>query len=117
VTRIDISIDSSRIVHLVLLIVYANSIWYSIENGLAHGTDGLGGNLKAQARLHAPGPRPEVAPARFGVRFPSHWCHGIVRHLEGCVVSHRSIRESTARFKPVDTRAVAREVAQAALPV
>ena len=37
----------------------------------------------------------EVAPARFWARFPSHWCHGIVRHLEGCVVSHRStsIRE------------------------
>ena len=42
-------------------------------------------------RLHAHAP--EVAPARYWARFPSHWCHGIVRHLEGCAVPHRSIRE------------------------
>ncbi len=36
---------------------------------------------------------PEVAPARFWTRFPSHWFHGIVRYLEGCDVPHRSIRE------------------------
>jgi hypothetical protein len=56
---------------------------------------------------------PEVAPARSWARFPSHWCHGMVRHLarEGCVVSHRSIRVASFKLKPVDTS----EVAQAAL--
>jgi hypothetical protein len=39
---------------------------------------------------------PEVAPVRSWARFPSHWCHGMVRDLEGCAVSHAisgSIRE------------------------
>jgi hypothetical protein len=58
---------------------------------------------------------PEVAPARSWARFPIHWCHGIVRHLEGSAVSesHRSRRSigGKLRFKPVDTS----EVAQAAL--
>ena len=41
-------------------------------------------SVKVQA--HAP----EVEPARYyWARFPSHWFHGMARHFEGCVVSHR----------------------------
>ena len=50
------------------------------------GTDGSGG--KGRTRM-----RPKnSAPALSWARFPSHWCHGIVRHLKGCAVLHRSIR-------------------------
>ncbi len=51
----------------------------------------------SRQRLHAHAP--EGAPARSwqllsSARFPSHWCHGVVRHLGGraVTVSHRSIR-------------------------
>ncbi len=58
----------------------------SINVKVIYGTDGP---LRRQ-RPHAHAPK--VAPARSWARFPSHWCHGIVRHLECCAVSHRSIR-------------------------
>ena len=52
-----------------------------------YGTDSLGGKgctrMRPNLKLHLP---------IFWVRFPSHWCHGIAPHLEGCAVSHRSIR-------------------------
>ncbi len=57
--------------------------------GTALQMDSLWNRWFRRQRLHAP----EVAPARFGARFPSHWFHGIVRNLEGCAVPHRSIRE------------------------
>jgi hypothetical protein len=36
---------------------------------------------------------PVLGTLLLQAHFPGHWCHGIVRHLEGCAVSHRSIRE------------------------
>jgi hypothetical protein len=59
--------------------------------GTALKMDSLWNRWFRRQRLHAHAP--EVAPPRFWARFPSHWCHGIARHLEGCAVSHRSIRE------------------------
>jgi hypothetical protein len=38
-------------------------------------------------RLHAHAPEACTCPVSNGHAFPSHWCLGIVRHLEGCVVS------------------------------
>jgi hypothetical protein len=37
--------------------------------------------------------RPKLHLPVFGHAFPRDWYHGIVCHLEGCAVSHRSIRE------------------------
>ena len=50
-------------------------------------------DLPKRLHAHAPEVAPCAQPARFWARFPSQWCHGIVSRLEGCVVSHRSIRE------------------------
>jgi hypothetical protein len=49
-------------------------------------------DLPKRLHAHAPEVAPCAQPARFWARFPSQWCHGIVSRLEGCVVSHRSIR-------------------------
>ncbi len=81
-----------------VLIAYASSIWNSLDRlckldmeqhckWIVHGlgADGLGG--KGCTRMR---PGPEVArgtgsAGRSRARFPSHWLHGIVRHLEGSV--------------------------------
>ena len=57
---------------------------------IAYGTDGSGGKgcTRMRPKLHLP-----VFLGTLSLRFPSHWWHGIVSRLEGCVVSHRSIRE------------------------
>ena len=58
---------------------------------IAYGADGLGG--KGCTRMHAP----EVVPARFWARFPSHWCHGhgIARHIWRAVLYHIDLFESS----------------------
>ena len=58
---------------------------------IAYGTDGLGGKgcTRMCPKLHLP----VLGTLLLQAHFPGHWCHGIVRHLEGYAVPHRSIRE------------------------
>ncbi len=72
-----------------------------IRSGQFYGTDGLGGKGRTRIMRRM---RPKLHLPVLGraSEAPSHWSHGIIRHLGGCCCV-TSIYSRVARFIPVDT--------------